>query len=61
MRTTEVRKAIAVLKTEIQCIENSACCRTECYNCSLVLPKEDVLEAYKAAIKALEKQIEILE
>ena len=48
------QQAIEVLKTEIQCVRNKNCDRSECKNCHLVMQEQDILEAYEMAIQALE-------
>ena len=49
-----LQQAIEVLKTEIQCVQNINCDRSECKNCHLVMQEQDILEAYEMAIEALE-------
>ena len=48
------QQAIEVLKTEIQCVRNINCDRSECKSCHLVMQEQDILEAYEMAIQALE-------
>ena len=52
-----VQRAIEVLKAEIKCIKNPHCPRQECYNCYLVMPEQDVLQAFDMAIQALENDM----
>lgn len=47
------QEAINIIKTEIKCVNNDTCDR-DCGKCELVMLKEDVLDAYKTAIRALE-------
>lgn len=49
--TTE--HAIDVLKNEERCIANSCRCDRQCQNCELVLPDNEILEAYELAIRSL--------
>ena len=48
------KRAIEILHNEIECV-NTDCVRTECRDCQLVMPKDDILEALNMAIKALER------
>ena len=47
-----------VIETELKCVQRD-CCRLEnqCANCDLVLPQEEIVNAYKQALK-LKAQIE---
>ena len=53
---TRKEKAISIIKNELACVKNVDCERTECRNCSLVMPEHDVIEALDIAIKALEQE-----
>lgn len=48
-------EAIDILKNEIACVKgNDGKCDRDCFHCDLVLPEEEILEAYDMAINALE-------
>ena len=47
----DYQRAIEIIETEIECV-NSDCDR-DCANCSLVMPKDDIIAAYNEAILAL--------
>lgn len=51
-----IEKVIAILKTEKECVERQgtmACPNRDCANCDLLLPTDDVIEAYEVAIRNL--------
>ena len=53
-----IEKAIAILETEKECVERQgtmACPNRDCVNCDLLLPTDDVIEAYEIAIKDLKE------
>lgn len=47
------QKAIEIIKTEMKCVNNDTCDR-DCGKCELVMLKEDILDAYKTAIRSME-------
>lgn len=53
-RTMTLKEAVSVLKIERRCVERQTCDR-DCANCDLLLPTEDVLNAYSIAIKFIEE------
>lgn len=58
MNMTEV---VDILKTEKECVERQgtmACPNRDCANCDLLLPTEDVLQAYTLAIGCIEGLME---
>lgn len=50
------KEAIEILRNEMRCVEASDTCGRDCRNCPLVREQEDVMQAYKIAIKALEEK-----
>lgn len=51
------QEAKEYMENEIRCIQRAPYCDRDCAKCSLVKEEEPLLEAFKEAIKALEKQI----
>lgn len=51
----DLQQVIQILKTEKECVErqDTPKCNHDCYDCDLLLPTEDVLEAYNTAIMLL--------
>ena len=49
-------QAIAIIKNEAECVNRADMCPRDCYNCDLVKPDTEILEAFDMAIQALEKQ-----
>lgn len=47
-------ETIAVIKNELQCVQRD-CCRleNECSKCDLVLPQEQIVEAYENVLNIL--------
>ena len=45
-------RAIFIIQTERECLKRTGCDR-DCENCDLVMPDEDIEEAYKMAIESL--------
>ena len=51
------KEAIAILQKEYLCVNRNCNIERSCAKCDLVMPnKEPILQAYKIAIEALEKQ-----
>lgn len=51
----DIQRAIEVIENEIACVKgNDGKCDRDCFHCDLVLPEEEILEAYDMAINALE-------
>lgn len=46
-------RAIEVIQTEKKCVARANICDRDCANCHLVLPEEDILEAYDIAIDSI--------
>lgn len=47
-------RAIFVIETERKCLRrNISGCDRDCENCDLVMPDEDIEEAYRMAIESL--------
>lgn len=49
-----------VIETELKCVQRD-CCRleNECAKCDLVLPKEEIINAYNEALKLEEENAEL--
>lgn len=49
-------EAIEIIKNEVKCVirADKSECKRDCANCDLVRPTEKILEAYSAAIQALQ-------
>ena len=48
-----VKRVIEILNNEIECVKSANVCLRDCGNCYLVLPEDDILEAYQLAINIL--------
>ena len=46
-------RAIEVIQTEKKCVARANICDRDCANCYLVLPEEEILEAYDIAIDSI--------
>lgn len=42
---------IEIINTESECVKRAENCDRDCENCSLVMPAENILEAYDFAVK----------
>lgn len=46
-------EVIDVIKTESECVRKAENCDRNCGKCSLVMPTENILEAYDVAIRSI--------
>ena len=52
-----VKRVIEILNNEIECVKSANVCLRDCGNCYLVLPEDDILEAYQLAIDILSQHV----
>ena len=50
-------RAVEILENEAACVRRAETCDRDCGKCDLVMPTEDILEAYDMAINILSKDI----
>ena len=53
----DLHQVVNILRTEKECVgrqDTTACPNRDCANCDLLLPTEEVLQAYTAAIDCIE-------
>lgn len=49
-----ISQVIEILKNEMECVRRANSCDRQCQNCDLVRDDTEILDAYNAAIYALE-------
>lgn len=50
-----IKKAIKILRNEVDCVKRASTCDRNCGKCDLVLEEDEILAAYGLAIAALKE------